>query len=120
MGVKSDLVRRLLSAVDTSDPDEYVSFFTDDAEYKIGNTEPVIGKQGILNLSSTVMQTVKSVSHDIQNIWELGDTVICHVTVIYNSKDGKIFKIPSISIIRFTNDKIQKYQAFIDASPVFS
>jgi ketosteroid isomerase-like protein len=117
---KAEIVRQLLATVEASKPDEYIGFFTEDAVYKIGSLEPVIGIQKIRQFSSNIMQLIESVSHNIIDIWETENIVICHVIVNYKRKDNKVFAIPSISIIQFKNNKIQKYQAFIDASPVFS
>ncbi len=117
---RSDLVRRLIEAVESNKLDEYVTYFMSDAVYKIGNSEPVIGQQGIKELALSVMGTIESVTHDIKNIWEVDDTVICHVDLTYNRKDGKVVKIPNLNIIQFKGDKIQNYKAFLDAAPVFS
>lgn len=114
-------IKKLLAEVESNNLDKYLSFFTDDAEYKIGNAEPLIGHQGIGELASSVSQTIQSVTHDIKNIWQVEDNIaVCQADVIYNRKDGKVFKLPNITILRFRGEKIHKYQAFIDASPVFS
>ena len=113
-------VKHLLATVDSNDLETYVNFFSDDAVYKIGNAEPVIGQEGIREFVMPIMQIVKSVAHDIKNIWKFENTVICEADVTYNRQDGKVFTLPNVNIIRFKGDKIQKYQAFIDTSPVFS
>lgn len=116
----TDIVMRLIAAVDSSDLEKYVTFFTNDAEYKVGNAEPVIGPKGIRELVGSITQVIKSVSHEIKNIWEVEDAVICESNVMYNRQDGKVFKVPNVNIVRFEGDKVSKFQAFIDASEVFS
>jgi ketosteroid isomerase-like protein len=115
-----DTVKDLLAAVDSYDLDKYVTFFADDAEYKVGNTDPVVGPQGIREFVTFITPVIKTVTHEIKNIWGVGDTVICEVDVIYNRHDGKVFRVPNVNIIRFQGDKVHKFQAFIDASEVFA
>jgi len=114
------MVKRLLAAVDSYDLDTYMTFFADDAEYKVGNAEPVIGPQGIRQFVGLITPVIKSVAHEIKNIWQVGDTVLFEVDVIYTRHDGKVFKLPNVNIVRFQGDKIRTFQAFIDASEVFS
>lgn len=119
-GNVSDLIKQVLVAVESNNVDEYITYFTPDAVYKIANTEPIIGQQGIREFALPIMQMFKTVSHDIKNIWELGDKVVCEVEVAYTRNDDKVFKFPCVNIIRLQGDKIREYQAFIDASPAFS
>jgi ketosteroid isomerase-like protein len=116
-----DTVQHLFKASEANNIQEYVRFFTDDAEYQIGNAQPIVGPKAIEQLASDVMRTIQQVTHVIKSIWETADgTVVCHAQVMYARKDGKKFELPCVTIIRFTGDKIHKYQAFIDASPVFT
>jgi ketosteroid isomerase-like protein len=118
---KTDLVKYLLAGYDSTN--EYdVRYFTDDVEYKIGNFEPVIGPQNVVKFGANLSQTLDSSSHEIKNIWEIGDTVIVEVDVIFKRKDGKVFQLPNVTIMRFkeNENKVRQLQAFIDISPVFS
>ena len=116
----AELVKRLFAAVESNNVDEYVTYFTPDAIYKISNADPVIGPQGIREFALPVMQMFKSVSHNIIQMWELEETIICEMEVIYIRNDDKVFKLPCLDIIRLRGDKIQELQAFIDASPAFA
>jgi ketosteroid isomerase-like protein len=116
-----DIVKRLFEASEANNPQEYMAFFTDNAVYQIGNAKPITGPKGIQQLASDVMQSIRHVSHDIKKIWETADgVVLCQAQVTYTRKDGKVFELPCMTIVRFIGNKIHKYQAFIDASPVFS
>lgn len=116
----TDVIKRALAAVESNNIDEYITYFTDDAAYKIANAEPMIGPQAIREFALPVMQMFKSVSHDIKNVWELGDKVVSEVEVVYTRNDDKVFKFPCVNIIKMQGDKIREYQAFIDATPAFS
>lgn len=116
---KSELVKHLIKLAENDQPEEYIKFFTDDAIYQIGNWQPVIGGTGIIQLLPAILQKIDRVNHNIKHLWEVGDTVICEAEVTYTRKDGKVFSVPNLNLIHFTEDKIDKYQAFIDASVVF-
>jgi ketosteroid isomerase-like protein len=118
---KTDFVKNLLAEYDATN--EYdIRYFTDDVVYKIGNLKPVIGPQNVVKFGTSLMQTIESSSHEIKNIWEIGDTVIVEVDVIFKRKDGEVFQLPNVTIIRFeeNENKVRQLQAFIDISPVFS
>ncbi len=117
---KSELVRRLIALAESNQPEEYIKFFTDDAIYQVGNSQPVIGGTGILQLLPAILQKIDHVNHNIKHLWEVGDTVICEAEVIYTRKDGKVLSVPNLNLIHFTGNKIDRYQAFIDASIAFS
>jgi ketosteroid isomerase-like protein len=115
-----DVVRRLMAAVELNASDEYVSYFTDDAVYKVGNAEAVVGPECIRRLAASVIHLIEKVSHDVKNIWELGDTLICEMELRYLRKDGKTVTVPNLTIVRFEGERVRSYQAFLDASSVFS
>jgi ketosteroid isomerase-like protein len=120
----TEIVKRLFALTDVKiedfDLEAYISFFTEDAFYKAGSAEHVFGAEGIRQFSTPVIQKFSSLAHEVKNIWQVGDTVICQVVVIYNRKDGKVFKLPTLNIIRFKGEKISSLQAFGDPSPAFS
>jgi len=119
-GTKSEVVKRLLASVDDYDLDTYITFFTNDAVYQLGNAESIIGIEGIRKFVNTIMYTIKSTVHDIKNMWEIGSTVIYEADIIYTRRDDKVFRVPNVNIIYFKGNKISKLQAFLDASEVFS
>ncbi len=115
-----DVVRRLIAAVELNASEEYVSYFTDDAVYKVGNAAAVVGPESIRRLADSVILLIEKVSHDVKNIWELGDTLICEMELRYLRKDGKTVTVPNLTIVRFEGDRVRSYQACLDASSVFS
>lgn len=116
----SELVKKSFTAVENNDIDTYLTYFTDDAVYKIANYDPVIGHQGIREFALPVMQMFKTVSHEVKEMWEFDNTVICEMDIIYTRNDDKVFTIPSLDIFKFKDGKVQQLEAFLDASPAFS
>jgi ketosteroid isomerase-like protein len=120
-GVKlAELVRQLFAAAYANDLDTYLTFFTEDTVYRAGNADTIIGMSGIREFAIPVMRMFKTVAHEIKNIWEMGDTVICQAEVVYNRNDGKVAMVPTVNIIRFDSGKIRELRAFGDPAPAFS
>ena len=113
------LVKRMLAAVESNDIEGYLGFFAPDAEYVIGNSGPVTGTDAIRAAAANSVQNVQSVTHEVHNMFAPGDgVVIFDSDVTYARKDGKTIRIPSLAIVYFRGDRVQRYQAYIDLSPV--
>jgi ketosteroid isomerase-like protein len=120
-GYMSDVVRRMMAAVEANDVDKTVSFFTPNALYKIGNSDPVYGPAGIKQVGASVMQMFKSVTHDIKGMWEVGtDTVVCEMELTYTRNDGKVIKLPCCDTIKLEGSMIKELRAYLDPSPLFA
>jgi len=120
MAASADTVRRIFQAALENDIDAYVTHFTDDVTYKSGNTPPVVGRKGIRDFAEPAKDIFYTVDREILNMWEVGDTVIAQVEVIYHRRqDDKRVRIPTVNIIRFRGEKISALQAFGDPSSAF-
>lgn len=115
-----ELVKKAFAAVEANDIDSYVSMFTDDAIYTIANYPSVTGPEGIREFAKPIMQMFKEVTHDLKDMWEFGDTVVCEMDITYTRNDGKVTTMPGLDVIQFENGKVKKLQAYIDASPAFA
>ena len=114
------LVRDVFFAVDRMDPDEFVSYLTEDARFKFGNAQAVVGRQGIKKAVSGFFGTIKALSHSVLNVWELGDSVISEVEVTYTRKDGKSVVLPCMNLFHMKGNKINDYKIFIDLTPLYA
>jgi len=115
-----DSVKAAYAAVESNDVETYVTYFTEDAVYKVGNFDPVVGHDGIRALAAPLVDMFTSVTHDIKNFWLIDDVVICEMDITYSRKDGKVAVIPCVDIIRFSGDKVKELLAYLDPTPAFS
>jgi len=113
-------VKAAYDAVEHNDIDTYLTFFTADAIYKVGNFDPVHGHEGIRALAEPLVGMFTSVTHDVKQIWEAEDTVIVEMDVIYLRKDGNEFRLPCVDIIEFAGSKVKQLKAYLDPGPAFS
>ncbi len=117
----TDTIKSLMAALNSNDLDGVVSFFTNDVFYQIGNAEPVFGPEGIKNFGSSFASKLDRVFHKLKKIWQVEEKVVAfEVDITYSLKNGKMLTLPYLNIVRFKGDRIQKFQAFADVSPLFS
>jgi hypothetical protein len=118
LGAQASTVKRFLTEVRS--PDDFASFFAEDAFYRFGNFPPLHGRAAIRESSIGFRSRVKSARHDIKNLWEIGDTVVCEMEVIYTRLDDKVVVVPCSEVIHFKDGLFQEMRIYIDMSPVFA
>lgn len=117
-GERANIAKRFLT--DTETADEFASYFTENAFLHFGSSPAIIGRQAIWESSVAFRQKLKSVTHDIKSMWEMGEVVICQMEVTYLRHDGKVLSLPCTDTIRFQGDKVQELRIYMDISPVFN
>jgi limonene-1,2-epoxide hydrolase len=118
---------RQLFATGETGPDDplkasakFITFFTEDARYRFGSFEPVVGREGIGNSVANFFPLVKALYHDIHTIWEQGNELIVEMDVIYTRHDDTVITLPVADIFRFEGDLIRDMRIFMDVNPVFA
>lgn len=119
-GVKAAIVRQMLAASDEMNVERSLKFCTDDVRYKFGNLPVVVGKQGIKESSTSFLQNFKSLKHDVQNIWEIGEVVVVEMEINYIRHDDKRFNLPCCNIFTMKGDLVREMKIYMDISPVFA
>jgi hypothetical protein len=115
---KSEIVRRFLTQ--TRSVDEFISYFSENAEYVFANNPPIVGRKQIQESSTQFRKRLKGVIHEIENIWEFGDVVICEMNVTYLRPDGQTLTLPCTDLIEMDGNLFKKLQVFMDITPVFA
>jgi ketosteroid isomerase-like protein len=118
--MSTNIVERMFDAVHRKDLPGYLACFTEDAEYRAGNFAPVYGHQGIQEFSAAVIPKFKKVLHNVQATWQVGNTYICQLEVVYHRLDDKVVTVPCLDVIQTENGKVKSLHAYLDASPAFA
>jgi SnoaL-like domain len=118
LGTHASTVKQFLTEVRS--PDNFAAFFAEGATYRFGNFPPIHGRSAIRESSIGFRSRVKSAKHDIKNLWEIGDTVVSEMEVIYTRHDDKVVVVPCTDVIRFQDELFQEMRIYIDMSPVFA
>lgn len=116
----TDVVKRLFEVGEAKKPDEFASFFTEDARYRFGNADAVSGRADIRDAVANFFPLIKSLYHDIQGTWEQGNLLLVEMNVIYTRHDDKVVTIPVADTFRFESSLIKDMRIYADTTPVFA
>jgi len=114
------IIEQLFDAVHRNDVQTYVKCFSEDAEYKIANFPPVYGRKEIEAFGARITPMFEHVLHDVKNTWQVGNTSVSELDVVYHRKDGKVVRVPCLDVIRIENGLVKSLHAYLDASPAFA
>ena len=112
-------------AIDAKRADEFAAFFAEDASFRFGNADPVVGRQAIEQAVDGFFSIPHALQHDITGVWkgrwEQGEVVSVEAYVTYTRQDGtKTEPIPVTSTLRMKDGALQDYRIFGDISPLFA
>jgi len=93
---------------------------TEDGKFIFGNWPAAEGRAATAKMVADFLLGINGISHDIQDVWEDGDTVIVRLGVKYHRKDGQSVALPCANIWRRVGDKISDYRIYMDVNPVFA
>ena len=116
----SKQITRLFETIDRMDPEGFVDFLTEDASFRFGNADPVIGRNNIREAVAGFFSMIKGLSHQIFNVWEIENAIICRGEVTYKRMDEKDVKVPFVNFFMMENTLIKEYQIYIDLTPLFA
>lgn len=110
----------IFAAIDSFDPDKFVSHLTEAVSFRFGNAEPVVGRAAVREAVAGFFGTIDGLTHHILNTWEVGEVTIAQIDVEYVRKDGKHVTVPNADILIFDGDLVSNWQIYIDVAPVFA
>ena len=110
----------LFQAIDSMDADKFVTFLTEDAQFKFGNNPKVVGKEAVKKAVKDFFSSINGLSHKVINTWSHPDTVICQGEVTYTRKDDSKVTIPFVNIFGMKENLVKDYWIYIDVAPLFA
>ncbi len=102
------------------DAHAFASHLSEDCRLRFGNAAPVAGRSAIAAAIAGFFFTIKGLSHDIVNQWDVGDTTIIESEVTYTRLDERQATVPVVTICRRGDELIDDYRIFIDLAPVLA
>ncbi|WP_170400913.1 nuclear transport factor 2 family protein [Ruegeria arenilitoris] len=110
------LVAELYTAVDAMNAEDVVGFVTEDVTFRLGNFDPIIGREPVLLANEAFFQTISAMRHTITGIWSRGDTVFCDGTVHYTRKDSSEHEVPFATRLGLREGIVADYVVYVDIS----
>jgi ketosteroid isomerase-like protein len=113
-------VTRAFADIDARDADKFLAHLTPDVVFRFGNADPLTGHAAVREAVVGFWSTIDGLTHHVQNVWEVGDTVIAQIDVEYRRKDGKTVTVPNADILTYDGDLVRDWRIYIDLAPVFA
>jgi hypothetical protein len=118
--MQQDRIHKLFQAIDAMNPDGFVSFLTEDAEFRFGSYPSVHGRAGIFATVDGFWKTIAGSQHALVRHWVDGNQVAVQGLVTYTRKDGRVVDVPFVNVFEMRGDLIHRYLIHIDNTPVFA
>ena len=113
-------INELFHAIDSMDADRFVTFLTEDAQFKFGNNPKVVGKEAVKKTVKDFFSSINGLSYKVINTWSHPDTDICQGEVTYTRKDDSKVTIPFVNIFGMKENLVKDYWIYIDVAPLFA
>ncbi len=110
----------IFADIDAFDPDKFVAHLTQDAVFRFGNADPVVGRAAVREAVAGFFSTIDGLTHHVLDSWDVGDTTIVRIDVEYRRKDGKSVTVPNADILTFDGDLVRNWQIYIDLAPLYA
>jgi SnoaL-like domain len=110
----------LYQAIDAKNTQRFLTFLTDDAQFRFGNHPPAIGPAAIGAAVDGFFASIRSSHHDILNNWEPQGHLISQGRVSYTRLDGGTVTLPFVNVFAMRDKLVQDYQIYIDATPLYA
>ncbi|MBC1222988.1 nuclear transport factor 2 family protein [Nostoc sp. UCD121] len=121
MSEQLEAVVQLSGFVLKEDWEQVKRFLTDDIFYKVGSSEPVYGKQAVVNfLSSMFANTAKFTGHNVRKIWNDPGVVVVEMDAKYITvQDKRHLTIACCDIYRMRGNQVSEWRVYADILPFY-
>jgi len=116
----TELAQAVFAKVDAMDTAGFAALLTENASFVFGNFPTAEGRAGATEAVDNFFAGIDGISHDIQEVWEDGDSVIVRLAVTYHRKDGQSVTLPCANIWKREGNLISDYRIYMDVNPVFA
>jgi ketosteroid isomerase-like protein len=114
-------VHELFAKLDRGDIEGWASYLSEDAAFRLGSGLPVSGPQGAKQVIGAILSFVRDVRHELFDVWDTPQGVVVRGELsMHRIKDGRRITVPFCNVLDAKEQRIQRYMAHLDPSPIFS
>ena len=113
------MIPRLFRAIDSKDLKTFASFLSPECVSRFGNGPAVEGVNNIEQYVRGFFDSIRSLSHELVEVWEVTGGIVCHGRVSYTRHNGTVLTIPFAKIFSMKNNAIAEYLIFADTSTLY-
>lgn len=105
--------------LDRMDVAAWASQLAPDAVMRLGNADPVYGREACRQTMAALCAQLDELRHDLVEQWEHGAATIVEANVACTHSDGRQVTVPMVTIYRTdSRDLISDYRVYVDLAPV--
>lgn len=112
-------VTNLFKAIDSKNATEFAKFLTDDGVFRYGNYPDVAGKENVEKFVAGFFESIKALSHTLNDIWEVDGARIVAGMVTYTRHNGTQLTVPFCNVLKMQGELVQQYLVHIDTSQLY-
>jgi len=115
-----DRIYQVFAAADQLNLDEWIVYFTKEAQFRFGNTAPVAGHDKIRQVMAQFFSTIQTMHHEFVGMYEQDNVVIAEAEVTFTRLDNKVVQIPAVTVFRMQGDLVEDFRLYMDAAPIYA
>jgi hypothetical protein len=116
----SDWWQHLFASIDGKRTQDFVSFLTEDGEFRFGNGPSVHGRAAVAAYVDGFFGMINSSRHELVRAWNDDGTAVCEGNVTYTRLDGSKITVPFVNVFYMRGNGIARYLIYIDSTPLFA
>lgn len=113
-------IESISRSIDAKDAKGFSEFITENGSFRFGNQPEVTGRKAIEDYVAAFFTMIGSSSHEIINVWDNGEHIIWEGKVNYTRLDGGKVPVNFTNIFYMNGRLIDKYNIYIDNTPLFA
>ncbi len=104
--------------VDRLNPEELVTWYTEDGSFRFANQPPAQGKNAMIAALKQFYSLVKSMHHEKTGCWTDDHSGAWEAIAHFETNDGRKVSLPAVSTLRVRDGLICEFRFVMDASPI--
>lgn len=112
-------IETMFAALDAEGVPGLFPYMHEDVEFRFGSFPAGRGRETFDETWRAISTHIRSISHELLDVWDSGDSAVCRGNVIYELEDGGAVTVPFANVFYLREGKIAEYLIYVDASAVF-
>lgn len=114
------MINKLFTAIDNKDADAFGEFLAEGCTFRFANQQPVKGRPQVVEYVKGFFASIKDLEHELVDVWELENDIICHGMVTYIRHNGSSLNVPFANVFKMDGEKVRDYLIFVDTSALYA
>ena len=117
----SRFLESYFAAMETNEPALYSAYYADNIQLVFGNEAPISGRDAVVEAFDSVLGRVRSLHHDLVNVWTGSDGVVIFESIgSWHLVGGRSVSVPACSVFTIHDDLFTDLRIYVDNAPVFA